>query len=157
MITTKMDLIDKLKQFSDEQLSEMHSGSFRTDALNSVAKEVSAMMNNELERKKKLTEKNNACAREIDRVLHEFYDIDTWCLKKECIYPVLQKFGYDCVSWVLAFNIQQRIHDGRISRENKEWGKKAPDRNDQFECIYVKAHSGLINIFVDLLQKKSKR
>ena len=65
---------------------------------------------------------------------------------------MIGEYGYDRVNWVLANTVQENIHDGRYSAENKAWARgffipKEPEfQNSTFA---VNAHPVLIDGFVD--------
>ena len=77
---------------------------------------------------------------------------------------VVDRFGAERVSFVLANTIQHKDWDGRISPENKEWAKAEPVPNDfdawnnkktlEYSCN--KAHPGLINLFVNRFRKEQE-
>ena len=64
---------------------------------------------------------NCTCARDIDRAIADGYGDNR--LDRECVKKVISEYGYDRVNWILANTIREGEHDGRYSRENKEWAK----------------------------------
>lgn len=96
---------------------------------------------------------NVRCAGYIEEIISA--DYDGYSLKSGSAKKVIAKYGYDRVNWVLAYNIQQKSHDGRISKENAEWAKKffIPEDivngyNRRNEYLIDK-HNGLLNIFTN--------
>ena len=74
---------------------------------------------------------------------------------------VIGEFGYDRVNHVLSNTLQQLKSDGRFSRENKEWAKKAyipvdkvglSDRRKDF--VVNKSHPAVLDGFINLVRKE---
>ena len=64
---------------------------------------------------------NCACARAIEQAIKTNYSKNS--LNGECAKGVIEQYGFDRVNWVLANTIQNGEHDGRYSKENKEWAE----------------------------------
>ena len=116
-----------------------------------------AVMNNEVKEYEKSMRQNEKCATEIDLAIQQNYDIDHWCLKKECVFPVLKKFGYDRICWVLVYYIQKHPSDGRISTENRDWANTYPILSKLVydADIYISSHIGLVDLFATILRRKA--
>ena len=97
---------------------------------------------------------NCTCARDIDRAIADGYGDNR--LDRECAKKVISEYGYDRVNWILANTIREGEHDGRYSRENKEWAKRfsvPKDENFSNMNFALRSHPGLVDIFTDLVRK----
>ena len=98
---------------------------------------------------------NCACARAIEQAIKTNYSKNS--LNGECAKGVIEQYGFDRVNWVLANTIQNGEHDGRYSKENKEWAEKffvpKEERNLQYRFA-VGSHPGLVDIFTNLARKE---
>lgn len=114
-----------------------------------------AVEHDEVDEYRKSLQINELCAKEIDLSIQKHYDISNWYLKKECIFSVLRKFGYERICWVLAYYIQKHEADGRISIENKAWAKtySFPEKNAFDGNIHISSHVGLVDIFTNRIRK----
>lgn len=94
---------------------------------------------------------NCDCARAIEKAIGDHYRDN--CLA-ECAAPILQRYGFNRVNWVLGNTIQQKSHDGRFSEANKQWARqfRIPDDDVRWHFT-VEAHPGLTNLFVDQTRK----
>lgn len=98
---------------------------------------------------------NRACAKAIEKSIKENYSENK--LNADCAKSVIENFGFDRVNWVLANTVRYGEHDGRYSRENKEWAKsfEIPKEENNLHCQFaVNAHPGLVDIFVNLARKE---
>lgn len=98
---------------------------------------------------------NCICARAIERAISDGYGENR--LKKDCAKKVLAEFGFDRVNWVLANTICEGDHDGRYSRENKQWAKQFNvPKDDSFKNynFAVKSHPGLVDVFTNIVRKE---
>ena len=101
----------------------------------------------ELEKWRDSYKANCLCARMIEKGIEENYadgKLDTDFMK-----DIISEFSYDRVNFVLANSVQEKMHDGRISKDNKEWAKKTYIPSDDVRWHYtVEAHSGLTDLCV---------
>lgn len=98
---------------------------------------------------------NCTCARAIDEAIAEGYGDNR--LNKDCAKKILEEYGFDRVNWVLANTIREGEHDGRYSRENKEWAKKfCVPKDEQFRNynFALRSHPGLADVFANLVRKE---
>lgn len=98
--------------------------------------------------------KNQDCALDIQKSINENYH--DYALDKKCILSVLKKYGYERVSWILAYNVQQHLRDGRISQENKTWATTVCDQQIHVREYDIYEHPGLINSFVNYIRAINK-
>ena len=105
---------------------------------------------------------NVDCKNAIEEAIANHYSDNR--LDGSCVQEVVDRFGAERVSFVLANTIQHKDWDGRISPENKEWAKAEPVPND-FDAWHNKktleyscnqAHPGLINLFVNRFRKEQE-
>lgn len=103
---------------------------------------------------------NVECKNAIEEAIANHYADNR--LDGSCVKEVVDRFGAERVSFVLANTIQHKDWDGRISPENKEWAKAEPVPNDYNawgekktrEYCCNQAHPGLINLFVNRFRKE---
>ena len=92
---------------------------------------------------------NIACARAFEQKISDGYQDNR--LSGTCAKEVIEAYGYDRVNWVLANTVQENIHDGRYSAENKAWArrfsvpKETLVRNGEFA---VHSHPELVDLVV---------
>lgn len=90
----------------------------------------------------------------IEQVIADHYGNNR--LDPAGVQQVLQQFDSERIFYVLANTIQQKDHDGRISRDNKAWAQTIPvcedkdgfgyDRNVYF--VVDRSHTGLMDLFL---------
>ena len=112
-----------------------------------------SIRNNEHEQWRESYKENCDCARAIERAINEHYSEN---ILHNCIKPLIKQYGFNRVNWVLANTIREGEHDGRYSRENKEWAKKfCVPKDEQFRNynFALRAHPGLADVFTNLVRK----
>lgn len=105
---------------------------------------------------------NVECRNAIEEAITNHYRDN--CLGGACVQEVVDRFGAERVSFVLANTVQHKDWDGRISPQNKEWAKAELVPNDidtwgrkntlEYSCNQT--HPGLINLFVNLFRKEQE-
>lgn len=106
-----------------------------------------AVRSNERDLWRESYRENCDCARAIEQAINENYRDN--CLN-DCIQPIIERYGFDRVNWVLANTIQEKQDDGRFSQENKAWAKNFYLPQDDVRWHFcVEAHPGLTNIFTN--------
>lgn len=98
---------------------------------------------------------NCTCARAIELAIKDGYANNR--LSEDCIKPILERFGFNRVNWVLATTIQHGEHDGRYSQENKRWANRFYIPKESATVQHnstVNAHPGLVDIFTNLARKE---
>lgn len=107
----------------------------------------------ELDWWKESYKENCTCARAIEKAISDNYHDNR--LNTDFIQNIAADFGWDRVQWVLANTIQQHGGDGRFSPENKKWANTFFMPEDDMLWHYsVESHPGLVNVFVDRVQKE---
>ena len=81
-----------------------------------------AKRNNEINLFMKSHKKNTLCAKAIQMAINSNYD--GMHLNADTAKSVIVEYGYDRVNFVLANTVQEFFHDGRFSKDNKDWAKK---------------------------------
>ena len=65
---------------------------------------------------------------------------------EKLLNDVVSSFGRERVELVLAATIQEKIHDGRFSNDNKEWAKNVPMvAGDKCYMVSDRTHSVLLD------------
>ena len=82
---------------------------------------VYAREHNELEAYRSSNTANIACKRAIEQAITEKWDGAN--LPNDCVSPILEAFGIERVSFVLANTLQLKQYDTRFSRENMSWAQ----------------------------------
>lgn len=94
---------------------------------------------------------NCNCARAIERAITENYSDN---VLQDGTAPVLERYGFNRVNWVLANTLQEKAHDGRFSTENKAWAKGFfIPQDDVCWHFCVESHPGLTDIFLNLVRE----
>lgn len=107
----------------------------------------------ELDLWKESYKENCTCARAIEKAINDNYHDNR--LSTDFVQNIVTDFGWDRVQWVLANTIQQHGDDGRFSPENRKWANTFFMPEDDILWHYsVEAHPGLVNMFVDRVQKE---
>lgn len=102
---------------------------------------------------RKSHKENCDCATDIERAIANAYDYKTSQLN-DCTAPIIERYGFDRVNWVLANTVREKVEDGRISRDNKEWAKRFHIPQDDNRWQYcVNAHPGLTDIFINRVRE----
>ena len=78
---------------------------------------------------------NVQCAEDIGKAINSHFDGFHYHTGFE--KELIETYGMERVKYVVAYNIQQKLNDGRISKENKTWalqsqmnqGEDNPNRN----------------------------
>lgn len=107
-------------------------------------------------------QENVKCKQAIEKAIR--LDYDGQRLNDNAIFAVLDAFGPERLSWVLANTITMKEHDGRFSRSNKAWAQamSIPIDRDGFGSLRnwsytVESHPGLLDLYTTLLRKELER
>ena len=114
-----------------------------------------ALRSNEMELWRESYTENCKCARAIEQIINKNYRDNR--LNEEGAKQAISEFGYDRVNWVLANTVQENIHDGRYSEENKSWSRRfriPRDENFKNYTFALTTHPGLVNVFIRQVQKE---
>ena len=91
---------------------------------------------------------NMECAKAIKNAIAENFNDNHF--HSVCVKPIIEKFGFDRVNFILRYNLKENQHDLRYSEKNRVWGKQAaiPDSSKRSEYL-INSHPVLLNAFVD--------
>ena len=89
-----------------------------------------------------------ACKNAIEKAIAEKFD--GYRLPKDTAEAVIQEYGSERVSYVLANSVMHKRQDGRFSLENKEWAKAIePYAMVKNEDMVVDSHPAVLNGFIN--------
>ena len=101
-----------------------------------------------LEQAKMEHETKVACKNAIEKAIAERFD--GYRLPKDTAEGVIQEYGSERVSYVLANSVMHKRQDGRFSPENKEWAKSIePYAMVKNEDMVVDSHPAVLNGFIN--------
>ena len=107
-------------------------------------------------------QENVKCKQAIEKAIS--LDYDGQYLNDNAILTVLDAFGPERLSWVLANTITMKEHDGRFSRSNKAWAQamNIPIDRDGFGSLRnwsytVESHPAILDLYTTLLRKELER
>ena len=107
-------------------------------------------------------QENVKCKQAIEKAIS--MDYDGQYLNDNAIFTVLDVFGPERMSWVLANTITMKEHDGRFSRSNKAWAQamSIPIDRDGFGSLRnwsytVESHPAILDLYTTLLRKELER
>ena len=107
-----------------------------------------AKENGEMQKWRDSKAENIACRDAVDRAVAE--NFDGAHLKTEAILDnVIAAYGKERVELILAATIQEKAHDGRFSRDNKEWAASVPmPEGEKTYLVSDKTHPILLDALV---------
>lgn len=75
-------------------------------------------------------------------------------LPPDCLENTVNEFGFDRTMWVIANTINERSHDGRLCRGNRDWasGFRIPNNRSNFDFA-LNSHSCLIEGLADQVRR----
>ena len=111
-----------------------------------------AVRNNERDLWRESYKENCDCARAIERAINENYHDNRL---EDCVKPIIERYGFDRVNFVLANTVQQNKEDGRFSQSNKKWARGIYIPRDDVRWHFtVNSHPGLTNLFINDARKE---
>lgn len=104
----------------------------------------------------KTSHKSNAqCAKDIGEAINSHFDGFHYHTGFE--KELIETYGMERVKYVVAYNIQQKLNDGRISKENKTWALQSQmnqgEDNPKPEYT-IHTHSGLLDLFANSIREQ---
>ncbi len=102
------------------------------------------------------------CAAAIDKAISDNYG-DNRLNTQGVLSDVLKNFTLERIALVLAARVSALDFDGRIDRDNIEWGKSVMAQLSEKESekarqnFYINSHPGLINLFTNTVRKEIDR
>lgn len=118
---------------------------------------VYARANDELDAYRASSAANRACKHVIEETIREHFD--GMRLPRSIVPPILDTFGADRVSYVLANTLQSKSWDGRFGKDNLEWAQTIPIIPDLADSInknsfcIVETHPAVLDGFVRHVRK----
>ena len=97
---------------------------------------------------------NLDCKKAIEETIRE--NFDGLHLKKDAAKEVVERFGEERMNFVMANTIRELFHDGRFSRQNKDWAEhiEVPEnisrgRNLNLDYV-IESHPAVLDGFIDM-------
>ena len=97
---------------------------------------------------------NLDCKKAIEEAIRE--NFDGLHLKQDAAKEVVERFGEERVNFVMANTIRELSHDGRFSRQNKDWAEhiEVPEnisrgRNLNLDYV-IESHPAVLDGFIDM-------
>lgn len=100
---------------------------------------------------------NLACAHDIDAFLSKHYNNNTLD-SIGALTELLERYSLERIRVVVAANLYKKDFDGRISKENYNWGneiigKLADNMRMGINANYLTTHPGLLNLFANTVRE----
>lgn len=101
--------------------------------------------------------KNLACAHDIDAFLSKHYNNNTLD-SNAALTELLARYSLERIQVVVAANLYKKDFDGRISKENYNWGnevigKLSDNMRMGINANYLTTHPGLLNLFANTVRE----
>ena len=93
------------------------------------------------------------CKEAIEQAINDYYG-NNRLAAESAVKRILDKFSPERVAYVVANTMQQKDHDGRISRDCKEWAKGMDASPDHATQLIIDL--SLIHIFQGITQEQGK-
>lgn len=97
---------------------------------------------------------NLDCKKAIEEAIRE--NFDGLHLKQDAAKEVVERFGEERMNFVMANTIRELSHDGRLSRQNKDWAEhiEVPEnisrgRNLNLDYV-IESHPAVLDGFIDM-------
>ena len=104
----------------------------------------------------KASHKSNAqCAKDIGEAINSHFDGFHYHTGFE--KELIKTYGIERINYVVAYNIRQKLHDGRISKENKTWALQSQTNqgeNNPKQEYTIHTHSGLLDLFANSIREQ---
>lgn len=102
---------------------------------------------------------NQECKQAIEDAIRE--NFDGMHLNADTVKPVLEAYGAERMSFVIASTIQHLSWDGRFSSDNKEWATHYPIKGvdimgERSYELTVSSHPAVLDGFIDLFRQELK-
>ena len=100
---------------------------------------------------------NLACANDIDAFLSKHYNNNTLD-SNGALTELLERYSLERIQVVVAANLYKKDFDGRISKENYNWGneiigKLSDNMRMGINANYLTTHPGLLNLFANTVRE----
>lgn len=98
---------------------------------------------------------NLQCKEAIKTAVKEQFDGLHLC--HDAPKSVIEIYGMDRVSMILASTVQRQVWDGRYSPINREWAKTVPYANPELDHSILDIHPAVLDGFIDLVRVEQQR
>lgn len=95
---------------------------------------------------------NMDCAIAIDEAIAESHNNQHSYKLSDALSTIINDFGIERVTWVVAATIQHYNYDGRLSNINKEWAKEFSIPDIKCADYLLKTHLAVLDGFVNKLR-----
>lgn len=104
---------------------------------------------------------NLACANDIDAFLSKHYNNNTLDSSR-ALTELLERYSLERLRVVVAANLYKKDFDGRISKENYNWGNEiignlSDNMRMGINANYLTTHPGLLNLFANTVREYEAR
>ena len=96
-----------------------------------------------------------ACKEAVEKAVADHFD--GYRLADHPEDGVIQEFGAERVSYVLAYTVSCLSHDGRFSEENKEWAKGIEPKGYGHADLFISSHPAVLDGFISDVRKYIER
>lgn len=96
---------------------------------------------------------NIDCKKAIEDAIADNFEDNRF--NPDCAIPIIEKYGFDRVNFILQYNLKNAQNDARYSEENRVWGKElyAPESNMRMDYL-INSHPVLLNSFTDKVRSE---
>ena len=117
-----------------------------------------AREHNELETYRASMKASISCKEAIETAIRTHFD--GMHLDESAVSEVMESFGKERISYVLANTVQQKEWDGRFSRGNKKWaqqfeieGAMKPEYDSRYQFV-VESHPAVLDGFISAFREE---
>jgi N12 class adenine-specific DNA methylase/adenine-specific DNA methylase len=96
-----------------------------------------------------------ACKEAVEKAIADHFD--GYHLADDSEKDVIQEFGTERVSYVLAYTVSCLQNDGRFSEENKEWAKGIEPKGYGHAELIISSHPAVLDGFIAKVRKYIER
>ena len=109
----------------------------------------------EAEKKRLEHQTKIACKEAVEKAIADHFD--GYHLADHSETDVIQEFGAERVSYVLAYTVSCLQNDGRFSEENKEWAKEIEPNGYGHADFFISSHPAVLDGFISDVRKYIER
>ena len=95
------------------------------------------------------------CKQEIEKQIAEKYN--GFSVPQNTVSEIVEKYGIDCVQFVLTNTIVQAWKEGRFSLRNKEWASSILTEGEWSNTLILNTHPTILDGFTNQVRKKKKK
>lgn len=117
-----------------------------------------ALENEEKEAYRESWEINKDCKRDVEDAIRQ--NFDGMYLDKNAVKPVLEEYGVERLSFILANTLKREEWDARFSRDNVKWATDYfESENMEYDvpgsiALSVSSHPAVLNGFIDMFRRE---